>query len=42
MEIKATGPLKIESAATADLKSPATTVKGDGMVTIQGGLVKIN
>jgi type VI secretion system secreted protein VgrG len=42
MEIKATSPLKVESAATADIKSVSTTVKGDAMVTIQGGLVKIN
>ena len=34
MDVKATGPLSIQSSAT--------TVKGDGAVTIQGGVVKIN
>ena len=40
--LKGTAGLALESAATAVLKSPDTTVKGDGTVTIQGGLVKIN
>lgn len=39
---KGTAGLKLESPAMAELKSASTTVKGDGMVTIQGGLVKIN
>lgn len=41
-DIKATAPLSLQSNATAELKSSSTTVKGDGMVTIQGGMVKIN
>jgi type VI secretion system secreted protein VgrG len=41
-EVKATAPLKLESSAKADLKSPMSTVAGDGMLTLKGGLVKIN
>lgn len=40
--IKGTAGLKLESPAMAELKSTSTTVKGDAMTTIQGGLVKIN
>lgn len=36
MMIKATGK------ATVDVKSPMTTVKGDGMLTLKGGLTLIN
>lgn len=39
---KGTAGLKLESPAMAELKSANTTVKGDGMTTISGGLVKIN
>jgi len=42
VSVKGTAGLKLESPAMAELKSASTTVKGDGMVTIQGGLVKIN
>lgn len=41
-EVKATAPLTLESSAKADLKSPASTVAGDAMLTLKGGLVKIN
>ncbi len=41
-EVKATAPLKLESSAKADLKSPMSTVAGDGMLILKGGLVKIN
>lgn len=41
-EVKSTAPLKLESSAKADLKSPMSTVAGDGMLTLKGGLVKIN
>jgi len=34
--------IKINADATLDAGSPMTTVKGDGMLTLQGGLVKIN
>ncbi len=42
--IKCTGTagLTLESTATADLKSPMTTVTGDAILTLKGGLVKIN
>lgn len=40
--VKGTVGLKLESPAMAELKSANTTVKGDGMLTVQGGLVKIN
>jgi len=42
MDLKANGPISIASSAKAELKSPLTTVKGDGVLTLQGGLVKIN
>ena len=42
LSVKGTAGLTLESSAMAELKSPMTTVKGDGMATIQGGLVKIN
>ena len=32
----------VEGSAQAKLTSPSTTVNGDGMVTISGGVVKIN
>jgi type VI secretion system secreted protein VgrG len=34
--------IKIEGTATADMKSPMTTVKGDGMLTLKGGMTMIN
>ena len=39
---KGTAGLTLESPAQAELKSTNTTVKGDAMTTIEGGLVKIN
>ena len=40
--LKGTAGVTVESPAQATLKSANTTVKGDAMATIQGGLVKIN
>ncbi len=40
-EISATA-IKIEGKATAEMKSPMTTVKGDGMLTLKGGMTMIN
>lgn len=40
--VKGTAGVTVESPAQATLKSANTTVKGDAMATIQGGLVKIN
>lgn len=34
--------IKIVAAATAEMKSPMTTVKGDGMLTLKGGVTMIN
>ena len=34
--------VKIQGDVKVDLKSPMTTVSGDGMMTVKGGLVKIN
>lgn len=34
--------IKVEAKATADIKSPMTTVKGDGMLTLKGGVTMIN
>ena len=34
--------ISIEGSATAEMKSPMTTVKGDGMLTLKGGLTLIN
>lgn len=42
MDLKATGPLNMSSSAMAELKAPMSTVKGDGMLTLKGGLVMIN
>jgi type VI secretion system secreted protein VgrG len=37
------GPmLKMKADGMAELASPMTTVKGDGMLTLKGGLVMIN
>ena len=36
------GGVKITGAATADMKSPMTTVKGDGTLTLKGGMTFIN
>lgn len=41
--IKICGPqVEIEGQGTAEIKSPMTTVKGDGMLTLKGGVVMIN
>lgn len=40
--ISADATLDMKGGAKADLASPMTTVKGDGLLTLQGGLVKIN
>ncbi len=42
IEIKADAKLDMKGGATADLASPMTTVKADAVLTLQGGLVKIN
>lgn len=42
MDLKASAPLSMSSSAMAELKSPMTTVKGDGMLTLKGGVVMIN
>lgn len=34
--------VKIEGTATAEMKSPMTTVSGDAMLTLKGGIVMIN
>ena len=34
--------VKIEGTVSVDVKAVMTTVKGDGMVTIKGGIVMIN
>lgn len=38
----ATTMFKLDAKATADMKSPMTTVKGDGMLTLKGGVTLIN
>ncbi len=40
--IKSNGALSIQSQAQADVQAPQTSVKGDAMVTIKGGMVMIN
>ena len=40
--VKSSAALTLEGSGKADLKSPMTTVNGDGMLTLKGGLVKIN
>ncbi len=42
IEVNADATLDMKGGAKADLASPMTTVKGDGTLTLQGGLVKIN
>ena len=42
LSLKGTAGATIESPVQATIKSANTTVKGDAMTTIQGGLVKIN
>jgi type VI secretion system secreted protein VgrG len=37
-----TTQFKTEAQATVDVKSPMTTVKGDGMLTLKGGVTMIN
>ena len=34
--------VKVEGSAMAEVKSPMTTVKGDGMLTLKGGITMIN
>ena len=34
--------LKLQSSAKAEISSPMTTVKGDAIMVVQGGIVKIN
>ncbi|MBU2570218.1 MAG: type VI secretion system tip protein VgrG [Gammaproteobacteria bacterium] len=34
--------IKVEGSAMSEIKSPMTTIKGDGMLILQGGLTKIN
>jgi len=41
-EVKGTAGLKLESTATTDLKGTKTTVSGDAMCEVKGGIVKIN
>jgi len=41
IEIEQSG-IKITGTATVDMKSPMTTVKGDGMLTLKGGMTFIN
>ena len=42
LSIKGTSGVKMESPATVDVKGTMTTVKGDGMLTLKGGVVMIN
>lgn len=42
MNMKGTAGLVVEGVATAEVKSPMTTVKGDGTLVMKGGLVTIN
>ncbi|MGE5693623.1 MAG: type VI secretion system Vgr family protein, partial [Candidatus Zixiibacteriota bacterium] len=42
LKIESAGPLKVESKATADIDASQTSIKGKGMVQIQGALVKLN
>ena len=42
IEIKASATLKMSGGAMSELKAPMTTVSGDGMLTLKGGMVMIN
>ncbi|MCI0595683.1 MAG: type VI secretion system tip protein VgrG, partial [candidate division Zixibacteria bacterium] len=42
LTIESAGPLKVESKATADIDASQTSIKGKGMVQIQGAIVKLN
>jgi len=42
IQVESDGPMSLQSSATAELKSPNTTVKGDGTAVIKGGVVQIN
>ena len=42
LDLQSTAPLSAKSDATAELSAPQTSVKGDAMVTIKGGIVQIN
>jgi type VI secretion system secreted protein VgrG len=41
-KITASASLSLEGSASAELKSPSTTVKGSGSLVLEGGMVKIN
>jgi len=41
-EIKTNAPLKIESAATVDVKGAMVTVKADGVAAVKGSVVQVN
>ena len=34
--------VKVEGEAMTEVKAPMTTIKGDGMLTLKGGLVSLN
>jgi type VI secretion system secreted protein VgrG len=42
LELQASGPLSAKSDAQVEVEAPQTSVKGDAMVTIKGGIVQIN
>ncbi len=42
LEGKGLGGLKLETPATGEVKASMMTVKGDGMLTLKGGMVMIN
>jgi len=42
VSVSGTSGVTVESAATVDVTSSSTTVAGDAMLTLEGGLVKIN
>jgi type VI secretion system secreted protein VgrG len=42
LSAKGTAGVTVESPATTDVKGSMTTVKGDAVLTLEGGLVKIN
>jgi type VI secretion system secreted protein VgrG len=42
LDLQSSGPLSAQSDAQAQVKSPQTSVNGDAMTTIKGGMVMIN
>ena len=40
--VPAAAQIEVEGTGTLEAKSPATTVKGDGTLTLKGGMVAIN